>query len=175
MTRFPDLKALSRAPLQEIRECIDSGGLGRKRSRQIKAVALRLSQDFRSSAARGLRSLSAVDAYQYLCSLPGVGPKSALCIMMYSLDFDVFPVDTHIRRIFHRLGLTPPGLRHYQAQDLLPRFVPNGMSKRLHVALVIHGRAICTPRSPDCENCTIRALCKTGQLSLQSTEMKSLD
>jgi endonuclease III len=137
--------------------------LGKKRALQLKAIASRLRIDLGNSPAKRLRTLSAEDAYQYLRTLPGVGPKSALCVMMYSLDFDVFPVDVHARRIFERIGLARGRLKHYQAQEQFPGFVPEGMSKELHVALILHGRKICMPRVPDCANCLIATLCKTGR------------
>ena len=103
------------------------------------------------------------EAYDYLISLPGLGPKSALCILMYSLDADVFPVDANIQRVLSRMGAMPMGARHYRAQQVLPAFVANGRSKTLHVVLIIHGRKICHPVAPKCLECKIRHLCKTGR------------
>lgn len=160
--RFPTLDALADARAAEIRACVAAAGLGRKRAVQLKSIASRLRADFGLQPARKLRRLSAQDAYTYLRSLPGVGPKSALCVMMYSLDFDVFPVDAHAHRVLQRLGAIKSGSKHYHAQDLLPAFVPPGRSKELHVALVIHGRVVCKSQSPQCTNCLVAQLCSTG-------------
>jgi endonuclease III len=162
-TRFRTIEAISKAPLRQIRTCVAFAGLGNKRSSHVKQIATRLYADFGSHPGNRLRALPPSDAYRYLRSLPGVGPKSALCVMMYSLDFDVFPVDAHVRRVLQRVGLSPGALSHYEAQDQFPSYAPKGLSKRLHVALVLHGRRVCTPRAPDCINCLIARLCKTGR------------
>ncbi len=160
--RFRTLSEIARTSTTELHDCIAGAGLGAKRSAQLHEIACRLLADFGTNPGRGLRRLSAEDVYGYLRSLPGIGPKSAFCIMMYSLDFDVFPVDTHIHRVLCRIGLMRVGAKHYHAQDYLPAFIPEGCSKALHVALVTHGRRICTPRLPSCHVCVIRNLCKYG-------------
>ena len=158
--RFPSLEAIANAPVAELRKCVATAGLGKKRAVQLKAIASELLADFGPRPAGKLRRLSAEDAYAALRSLPGVGPKSAICVMMYSLGFDVFPVDVHARRVLGRVGLIEPGAKHYHAQDVLPGFVPPKRSKALHVALVVHGRRICKPRAPQCDFCAIRSFCK---------------
>ena len=158
--RFPSLEAIANARVTELRNCVATAGLGKKRAVQVKAIASKLLADFGQRPASKLRRLSAEDAYAALRSLPGVGPKSALCVMMYSLGFDVFPVDVHARRVLGRVGLIGPGTKHYHAQDVLPGFVPPERSKELHVALVVHGRRICKPRAPQCDFCAIRRFCK---------------
>jgi endonuclease III len=107
--------------------------------------------------------MSAQEVYDFLTHLPGLGPKSALCVMMYSLDFDVFPVDVHVNRVAARIGAIPSGLKHYQAQQRLPALVPKGLSRKLHIAFVVHGRKICFSKRPACERCPISDLCKHGR------------
>ena len=159
MQQFPSLDSIAAARIADLHQCIATAGLGAKRARQVKLIASRLLEDHGRQPAAKLRRLSAADAYSYLMSLPGVGPKSALCVMMYSLDFDVFPVDVHARRVLSRVGLIPIGSKHYRAQESLPGFVPPNCSKELHVALVVHGRRVCTPRMPKCNSCCIREFC----------------
>jgi endonuclease III len=105
--------------------------------------------------------MTAQEVYSYLTALPGVGPKSALCVMMCSLNFDVFPVDVNVSRIAVRMGAS--ARQHYHYQALIPPLVPEGRSKRLHVGLVVHGRTVCFPRTPRCDGCLIRDLCKYGR------------
>ena len=137
--------------------------IGIEESRPYQENLRSASRRFGGQARNALRKMPADVAYAYLCTLPGVGPKSALCVMMYSLGFDVFPVDAHVNRVLSRIGAIRLGAKHYQAQALLPSFIPNGHSKELHVALVLHGRQVCKPQDPLCGVCTIRHLCKTGQ------------
>ena len=158
--QFPTIEAIANARVSEIRSCVGMAGLGKKRAMQIKKIAKRLCTDLGTRPNAMLKKLSAEDVFAYLCSLPGIGPKSALCVMMYSLEYDVFPVDTHVHRILSRIGCANAGLKHYQAQSLLPAFVPLQRNKRLHVGLVVHGRVICTSQSPECCICPIRKVCR---------------
>ncbi len=168
-SHFPSLDAIAHASVAQIRACVASAGLGGKRSTQIKAIASRLISDFGRHPSKRLRELSVNEAYSYLRSLPGVGPKSALCVMMYSLGVDVFPVDTHVQRVLSRIGAIQPGAKHYHAQNVLPGFVPDGNSKELHVALVVLGRSVCLARLPRCNDCAIRSLCEFGSRSAAVT------
>jgi len=165
-TRIRTLSAIAAAPLSEIHECVGNAGLGGKRSAQIKQIASRLIENFGSRPGPRLRKLSAEEVYAYLRSLPGIGPKSAFCVMMYSLGFDVFPVDAHVQRVLHRIGIPQNGAKHYHAQEQLPAFIPEGRSRELHVALVLHGRAVCKPISPLCSLCPISTLCSTASRRL---------
>jgi endonuclease III len=165
-SRFPYLVDLAAAPLREVRPCILGGGLVNKRGAQVRRIAATLLSKLGHNPARRLAEMSAPDAYRFLTSLPGMGPKSALCVMMYSLDRDVFPVDVNVQRVASRLGAIPAGLKHYQAQQRLPALVPEGRSKELHVGLVVHGRTVCLPRKPRCESCFLWDLCKFGMKKL---------
>lgn len=169
LSRFPTLRQLSEAPQEEIVKCIKSGGIGNLKATRIKQIASTLIEDFGDRPSAHLRRLSARDVYAYLTALPGVGPKSALCIMMCSLNFDVFPVDVNVSRIAVRLGAIPQGRKHYHYQELLPLLIPDRRSKELHVGLVVHGRTVCLPRNPKCGSCLIRDLCAFGkQVSRQA-------
>ena len=138
--------------------------------RQVVATAKRLVTDFGPRPQSKLRKLSTEECFEYLSKLPGLGPKSSFCVMMYSLDFDVFPVDVNVQRIAERLGAISPGLKHYQAQKFLPILIPDGCGRDLHVAMVAHGRAVCVPHRPNCGVCVLVDLCCTGRLFLGKQE-----
>jgi endonuclease III len=161
--KYKNCQDLADASAANVMDCISLAGLGEKRSEQVIQIARRLIDDFGSDAGDKLREMTPVEVYGYLTSLPGVGPKSALCVMMWSLDIDVLPVDVNVQRIAARLGVIPCGLKHYQAQKKLPKYVPDGRSRELHSAFMVHGRLICTPRNPKCSKCEIRELCSTGR------------
>jgi endonuclease III len=91
--------------------------------------------------------------------LPGVGVKTARCVMLYSLDRKVFPVDTHSIRLFENLGIISSPLRFEYAQDPLQQLVPLDLRYSLHVNAVAHGRETCVPRAPKCDVCPIADLC----------------
>jgi endonuclease-3 len=166
-TRYPTLEDLAKAPVKGIQACIADAGLSRKRARQVKEIAGRLLRHPGPDASDLLRKMSAEEVFAFLTGLPGVAAKSALCVMMYSLGWDVFPVDVNARRVATRLGLLRPGLEHRAAQASLPAFVPEGRSKELHVGFVVHGRTVCPPRRPACERCPLNDLCPFGRRELR--------
>lgn len=161
--RFPTLDAMASARISDMLKTVKVAGLGRKRASQIRAIAAKLSSDLGTRPQRRLRSMSADEVYRYLTRLPGVGPKSALCVMMCSLGYDVFPVDINVQRVLARVGTLPNGLKHYQAQKLGPRHVPAGRCKELHVGLVEHGRRVCVSSRPKCEACVLADICRYGR------------
>src|SRR5690606_32237692 len=110
-----------------------------------------------------LKSLTDEDAETFLRSLPGVGPKAARCVLMYSLGRDVFPVDSHCRRVLARLGFVPKKVDRKAANDFLQALVPREIRYNLHVNLVHHGRAVCLPSLPNCGHCPLADLCPTGK------------
>ena len=164
---YPTLEALAAAKVKGIRVCIESGGLAATRAGQIVALAKALLKTGAPDPSRYLRSLDPEAAFEFLTGLPGVGPKSAFCVMMYSLNMDVFPVDVNVIRIAERLGAMRRGLDHTKAQKTLAKTAPDGRSKELHIGLVVHGREVCTPRNPKCGACPLADLCATGKISLR--------
>lgn len=159
---FPTWGAAAKAGPTAIERAIRRGGLGCVKARQIAAILERT-----RSAAGGepsldfLRGLGDDEAERFLCALPGVGVKTARCVLMYSLGRLVFPVDAHVFRVMTRLGEAPPGAHpdRRSTQDYLQSIVPPRQRYSLHVNMVAHGRAICRARRPDCPACPLNRLC----------------
>jgi endonuclease III len=147
------------ARVGEIERVIRNAGLSRIKARQIKGVLTKITKDFGSLSPATFRRMSEVQVEEYLASLPGVGLKTARCVMMYSLDHPVFPVDTHCIRLFHNLGLIRERPRFEDAQNPFQSKVPIEIRHSLHVNTVAHGREICIPRSERCIECVIAHLC----------------
>jgi endonuclease III len=160
---FPTISHLATAKVSAVERCVAVAGFGGKRARHIVRIAKLLHRDLGESAARKLATLDPQQAFDYLTRLPGVGPKSALCVIMCSLGHDVFPVDINVQRILERMGVIRKGLPHYRAQQIAPGYIPAGASKQLHVGLVQHGRKICLPRNPKCASCMLLDMCRLGQ------------
>jgi endonuclease-3 len=158
--RFRDWEAVRDAPLREIERVIHDAGLSRIKARQIKTLLRQLSNDFGSLSAAPLRRMDTDTLERYLAHLPGVGLKTARCVMMYALDRRVFPVDTHCLRLFQNLGLIEGRMRFEYAQDPLQATVPDEIRKTLHVNTVAHGRETCVPRAERCYECVIAHLCR---------------
>jgi DNA (cytosine-5)-methyltransferase 1 len=108
-------------------------------------------------------------AEAFLISLPGIGPKSARCILAYALERPAFAVDTHVHRIFVRLGLMKSNGRK-KDHDPFQDAVPAKMRKRLHINLVHHGRAICRSQKATCTGCVLVSFCSHGRKAIADDE-----
>lgn len=163
--RFPSWEEVRDAPLREIEPVIRDAGLSRIKARQIKTLLRRLTNDFGSLSPTRMRAMDTETLENYLVALPGVGLKTARCVMMYAFDRAVFPVDTHCMRLFVNVGLIDGRMRFEYAQDLLQNAVPAGIRKTLHVNTVAHGRDVCVPRLERCGYCVISDLCRNRRSS----------
>jgi endonuclease III len=166
---FPKFQQLADATEDEIATVIAHGGLSRQKARTIKAILARLDSDFGSPTLWPLRGMSNAECEEYLESLPGVGRKTARCVMMYSLGREVFPVDSNCWRICRRIGWLRPTRPDKSCSprdmDRAEIGVPPDLRFSLHVNLVSHGRACCLPSLPTCDSCGIREYCRTGRAS----------
>ena len=158
--RYRSWDALRQARVEEIAATIRIGGLALVKARQIKAILHRLEKDGRSDL-NFLEPLPNDEALSYLTSLPGVGPKTARCVLLFALGRSLFPVDTHVWRVAGRLGLAKPTGRQptFSEQILLEGSVPDPLRLALHVHLVRHGRDTCRSTAPLCERCPLLARC----------------
>jgi endonuclease III len=161
---FPRWADICSAQVQDIEAAIRCGGLAKQKALRIQAV-LRLirEREGKLSLAR-LNRLTDEEAYAYLAGLPGVGGKTACCVLLFSLGRTVMPVDTHIHRIVKRLGwiderATPAAARRVLEQRLLP-----GQLYWKHVLLIAHGRQTCIAIRPRCGECPVRAYCAHARL-----------
>jgi endonuclease III len=141
---------------------INDAGLSRQKAPRIRAVLDTVARDFGSLSLEGLRVRSDADVEAYLTGLPGVGTKTAKCIMMYSLHRLVLPVDTHVWRLGRRLRLVAPELSYEKAQTALEQAVRPEDRFSFHVNGVAHGRAVCRAIRPRCEQCVLRARCPSS-------------
>ena len=156
----PTWEYVRREPVDSIAAAIKHGGLQNKKARYIKGALERIKADFGELSLDSLREMSDEEAILYLDSLPGVSAKNARCILMYSMNRKVFPVDTHVWRICRRLGLTPPVPKPTTAQQRdLEAIVPEEIRYSLHVNMVSHGREVCTTYWPKCEECVLADIC----------------
>ncbi len=166
MSRFPTFRQLADASETEIASAIVRGGLARQKARTIRAILSRLESDFGAPTLSPLHAMDDAECGIYLESLPGVGRKTARCVMMYSLRRHAFPVDSNCWRICRRLGWVRPTRPDKSCSprdmDRVQAGVPPNLRLSLHVNLVSHGRAFCLPAQPRCNGCCIRQFCRTG-------------
>ncbi len=99
------------------------------------------------------------EARAWLESLVGVGPKTAACVLLFSLGRPVLPVDTHVHRVSRRLGLIEPRTSAERAHQILGEMLPEGAIYDFHVNMVSHGRQVCHARRPRCDACVLAPQC----------------
>jgi endonuclease III len=148
-------------------------GLVNQRGKKIIAILKEVKRRLGVVNLDVLRNLSDDEIENFLTTLPGVGIKTARCVMMYSLGCKVFPVDTHVYRLSKRLGLLRPDVSWQKSHDILQTIVPDEYRYSLHVNLVRHGREICKAKSPKCQDCILRKICtnpKQGELVMISPD-----
>jgi endonuclease-3 len=102
------------------------------------------------------------EAQAWLKSLPGVGPKTAACVLLFGLGRPALPVDTHVHRVAQRLGLLPPRCTSERAHQILATLISPERRADFHVLLIRHGRQCCHARTPRCPTCPILDYCPTG-------------
>lgn len=156
---------LADAPADEIENAIAFSGLGRRKAQSLKQALGALVDRFGRCTLEPTRSWNDEETREFLCTLPEIGPKSAACVMMCSLDRPAFPVDAHVGRVLERLGvfralgIELEGSDHKIKQRLLWDAVPPALRYSLHVNLLSHGRLACVPRKPRCTTCVLADHC----------------
>ncbi|HWF24669.1 MAG TPA: DNA lyase [Solirubrobacteraceae bacterium] len=166
--RFPAWEDVRDAPVEVIEEAIRPGGISKVKSARIQAI-LRAITDTSPDGELTLDWLSALtvpEAQAYLCSLPGVGRKTAACVLLFALGMRDIPVDTHVSRVGTRLALFRTGAPFDELHDEMLAITPAGEELEFHLNLLRHGRRTCHARSPDCAGCALRRMCPSAALFL---------
>ncbi len=166
--QFPTWEQVMDAPCENVEQAIRSGGLARQKAPRIQHILHEvLSQEGRLSLDN-LAAMGVPAALQRLRALPGVGPKTAACVLLFACGLPVFPVDTHIHRVSRRLGLAPEKATPEAVQQIVERVLPPEETFDFHVNLIAHGRQVCRAQVPRCHACTLRHLCLYGQTHTRS-------
>ena len=166
VTRFPSWDALADAEVEDIARTIKLGGLAQVKAPRIKKILEQISAQRGSFDLNFLKELPMNDARSWLESLPGVGPKTAACVLLFSLGKPALPVDTHIYRVARRLGLIDSGASAEKAHEVLGDMVPAEDVYQFHILLIEHGRRVCKAQHPLCHRCMLLQGCPSGQLLL---------
>jgi endonuclease III len=161
--RLPTWEAVMRAPVAEVEEAIRPGGISKVKSVRIQVILRAIDAD--STDAEGRLSLAWLplvplrQARDYLLALPGVGRKTAACVLLFAYGLRDVPVDTHVSRVGIRLGLLAAGAPFAELHDEMLWLTPPGQELELHVNLLRHGRRTCHARSPACRECALARMC----------------
>lgn len=173
--RFPTWEDVLAAPVGSVEDAIRRGGLARIKATRIQAVLRNLLERHGSLELAGLSKMPPDAAVAELVRLPGVGPKTARCVLLFALGVDVFPMDVHIFRIAERLGLIAPKTPDERAHRIVGALIPVGRRYSAHVNMVEHGRTTCRPTAPKCDACCLLEYCAFGQRRLDDLRGIALD
>jgi endonuclease-3 len=158
--RYSSWDEVRDAPVEEVEEAIRPGGLAPTKAVRIKQILGALGDDDLTWMEEGPIG----EARDYLCELPGVGRKTAACVLLFSYGRADVPVDTHVYRVSTRLGLWPDKTPLDRAHDAMLKLVRSPEEAyELHVLLIRHGRRTCTARNPACPRCPLLSLCPEGK------------
>ncbi len=159
LAKYRDWDAIASAPEEDLVETIRAGGLAQQKAPRIQAILRAVREQSPGWDMGFLREMPMDEARGWLRSLPGVGPKTAACVLLFALGRPAMPVDTHVERVAKRLGLIPPGLSAEEAHDALEALVPPADYYRFHMLLIKHGRRGCDARRPRCAECPLAGDC----------------
>jgi endonuclease-3 len=157
---FPTWESAARARPTALEDSIRMGGLAPTKTRRIQQVLREIRAREGRYSLRRLRRLDLVAADARLAGIPGVGPKTRACVLLFACGLPAFPVDTHVHRIARRLGLVAPAAGAERTQVVLQPAVPRGRALDLHLNLIRLGREVCRPRTPRCPRCPLRPACR---------------
>ncbi len=171
--RFPTWEEVRDAPVDAVEEAIRPGGISKVKSARIKSILQAITETApeRSQSPEvcadplsldWLASQPVPEAQQYLTSLPGVGRKTAACVLLFALGMRDVPVDTHVSRVGTRLGLFRPGAPFEEMHDEMLELTPPGEELEFHLNLLRHGRRTCHARRPDCGGCALQPMCPSA-------------
>lgn len=176
---FPTWEEVRDAPMYKVAEAIRSGGLANIKAPRIQDALHTLTEQQQAQGGSKplpdylydeLRKRTPEEAWRYLRRIPGVGPKTAACVLMFNLGEPVMPIDTHVHRVSQRLGLIGPKVNADQAHNLFAKVTPPEWVYPLHVNLIRHGRQICHAQGPECGRCTLYNECAyVGSVNPQET------
>jgi endonuclease III len=161
--RFEAWEDVIESPVEQLADAIRPGGIANVKAERIHRILREIVDREGKLDLSRLEKLSDEEIDDYLSSLPGVGPKTVACVLVFSLGRAAFPIDTHVHRIAGRLGWIDRKLAADKAHQVLSPRVPPAIRYDLHVALITHGRTICLARNPRCTDCVLLDLCPAGQ------------
>jgi endonuclease III len=168
LSRFGSWKAVAEGSVEDIAEAVKLGGLAQVKAPRIKQILQQIQKERGSLDLEFLKKMPVAEAKTWLRSLPGVGPKTAACVLLFSLGKPVLPVDTHINRVAKRLGLIDSRVSAEKAHEVLGDMVPPRHVYQFHIHMIEHGRRVCKAQRPRCRGCVLLKVCPTGQMLLEA-------
>jgi endonuclease-3 len=168
---FSTVKALADSSLDKLEETIKIGGLYRQKAKRIKSIAQWVVKKHDGKLSF-LKEMNTEDVRKFLNNIDGVGAKTADCVLLFSLERPVIPVDTHVWRVSRRLGLVKDKkgkkVTREMAGRVLEKLIEPDLRYDFHVDLILHGRKICKSQVPLCSKCFLEDLCEKNGVKTSS-------
>jgi len=149
-SKYKNVKALADAKTKDVEKIIKSIGFYHVKAKRIIEVAKIINSQYKGEVP---------DSLEKLIELPGVGRKTANCVLVYAFDKPAIPVDIHVHRISNRLGLVETKTPEETEQALMKK-IPKKYWIEINDTFVMYGQNICKPISPMCNVCKIKRICK---------------
>jgi endonuclease-3 len=156
----PDWAAVDGAPIAELVDVIRPGGLANQKAPRIQAALRALVANGGSYSLEFLAEKPPLEARDWLAAIPGIGKKTASVVLLFSFGLPLMPVDRHVHRVSHRIGLIPPKAQADAAHDYFLTMLRPDQMFEAHVSLISHGRRTCHAQRPDCEHCPLAPRCR---------------
>ena len=148
---FPTVQDMAAATPEQIFPYVKSVSYPNAKSEHLAAMARMVCEKFNGQIPQDMESMTA---------LPGVGRKTANVMLAVAFGGQAMPVDTHVFRVSHRIGLVPERCTTpLSVEKELVKYFPKELLSRAHHWLILHGRYVCTARAPKCTNCTLNDIC----------------
>jgi len=161
LKRFGSWDAVRDAPTEQVQAEIDNVNWPEIKAPRLQALMRRITEERGELNLDSLRDIPVDDGAAWLSRLEGVGPKTKACVLLFSCQQPILPVDVHVHRVSIRLGLIGKKVTAEAAHDLLQALLPRDARTiyNFHKALLRHGQRICVFERPRCNKCPITDLC----------------
>lgn len=157
--RYSSWAEVAEAHTGELATTIRVAGLANIKAARIQEALRSLQDRFGTMDLEFIKEMPMSEARDILRSLPGVGPKTAACVLLFSCGLPALPVDTHVHRLARRLGLISTRESAEGAHAKLEELVPPADVYDFHVNLIAHGRQVCHAQNPHCGECVLQVEC----------------
>lgn len=159
--RFPTWREVVDAPEEDVIDAIRSGDLARIKAPRIQAILRSILEQQGQLSINYVADLPFEEAKRDLMALKGVGPKTAACVLLFSLGRPAMPVDTHVHRVSRRIGLLPERASAEAAEPILEELLGDDRDRILtaHLNLISHGQRTCRSNRPRCGACPLTREC----------------
>lgn len=157
--KYPSWEEVAELPVSKIEKIIKVAGLGKQKSKAIKSFLTSVLKQSGTISLNHIKKNENEEILSTLTGYPGIGVKTASCVLLFSLRRNICPVDTHVHRTTNRLGLvqtSAPDKTFY----ILNENMPDGIAHSFHTNLIRLGREICKPSNPGCSICPLLKVCK---------------